>query len=76
MTITHKRSWNPWRQMRDAERLVSFWQDYIKSMHEELARHEVALEEINSMRPKSRRNTLAHNMANVALGSLMHGVSK
>ena len=76
MPIKYKKSWNPWRQMRDAERLVSFWQDYIKSMDEEIARYEVALEEINSMRPKSRRNTLAHNMADVALGSLMHGVSK
>lgn len=70
MKITFKKSWNPWRQMKDAEKLISIWQDYIHVMHRELARYEVALEEINSMRPKSRRNNTAHDMADVALEAL------
>lgn len=76
MKIKYKRSWNPWRQMRDAEEMVNFWQGYINDMHRELARYEVALEEINSMRPKSRRNTLAHDMADVALGALIPEVKE
>ena len=76
MRIKYKKSWNPWRQVKDAEEIINFWQDWINSTNEELFRLETALEVINSMRPESRRNTLAHDMADVALGSLMHGVSK
>jgi len=76
MRIKYKRSWNPWRQMRDAEEMVSFWQGYINDMHRELARYEVALEEINSMRPESRRNALAHDMADVALEALIPEVKE
>ncbi len=71
MKIKYKKSWNPWRQVKDAEEIIKFWQDYINSMNEEICRLEAALDGIHEMRPKSRRNTLAHSMADVALDALM-----
>lgn len=70
MRIKYKKSWWPWRQVKDAEEIIQFWEDYINTMHEEIERLEAALEQINAMRPESRRNTLAHDMADVALEAL------
>ena len=76
MRIKYKKSWNPWRQVKDAEEIINFWQDWINSTNEELFRLETALEVINSMRPESRRNTLAHDMADVALEALIPEVKE
>lgn len=66
MRIEYKKSWWPWRQVKDE----AFWQEYIDILHADIALYELALEKINAMRPKSRRNTLAHDMAEVALEAL------
>lgn len=71
MKIKYKKSWNPWRQVKDAEEIIKFWQDYINTMHEELERYEAALERINLMKPNNGRNPTAQRMATVALDALM-----
>jgi len=70
MKITFKKSWNPWRQVRDAEEIIKLWQDYINTIHEEIDRLENALDVIAKMGPRSHRNILADKMANVALEAL------
>jgi prefoldin subunit 5 len=84
MKITFKKSWNPWRQAKNAEEMVNLWQDYIDSLHDEIDslhdeifRLENALECIKEMRPKSRRNLLAHSMADVAFdANFLEGESR